>query len=180
MGDPFWHVIEQKRLHVDPAVRALHAGLGQRRFVGRADITRGTHPIIRLALWASGLPAQGRDVPLVLTIDAHECHSDWVRDFDGKKTVSRLWFDEGRVAVTEKFGPFRMTLDLHAEKGQLILGVSRFSIWGIPVPGFLHPVSETREFENGAGEFVFDVSGHLPGLGLIIRYVGHLSPSTEL
>lgn len=176
MGDPFWHVVRQKDLQIAPVVLALHAGSGKRHLVGRADIKRGTHPIARLALWVCGFPPRGRDVPLILTVCSTQTHTDWVRDFNGHKTLSRLWFDADRLAVQEAFGPFRLRLDLHADHGQLLIKVAGVSFCGIPLPRWLHPISETREFENEAGKFAFDVSGHLRGFGLLIRYTGHLTP----
>ncbi|MEM7731307.1 MAG: DUF4166 domain-containing protein, partial [Pseudomonadota bacterium] len=62
---------------------------------------------------------------------------------------------------------------------QLHMEIAGFSFFGIPLPRWCHPISETREFEDDQGRFCFDVSGRMPVLGLIIRYVGYLTPVTE-
>ncbi len=175
-GDPFWQVIDAKALPVPGAVLALHKGAGQRQFEGRARIERGTHPIVRMGLWLSGFPPEGQDVLVTLTIRVGDETSEWVRDFGGHITRSRLWFETDRVEVGEQLGPFRLRLALSVEEDQLCMTVAGFSLWGIPLPRWCHPISETREFEDGKGRFCFDVSGRMPGLGLIIRYIGHLTP----
>lgn len=176
-GDPFWKVIEAQNLDVAPAVAALHKGIGERHFTGRATITRGKHPLVRFALWSSGFPPAGADVDVTLTLVATENCADWKRNFGGHITRSRLWFDARKLAVKEKLGPFVLTMDLQANEGQLFIGVAGFSAFGIPMPKWLHPVSTTRERQDEIGRFCFDVSGRMPGFGLIIRYEGHLEPT---
>lgn len=176
MGDPFWRVITGRGLDVPPAVMALHQGMGERRFEGRADVTRGSNPLVRVALWAAGFPPKGRDVPLVVTIQVQEHHAAWERDFDGHTLRSKLWYDARRGAVAEKLGPFRLIMEVHAEAGALRVDVAGFSFLGVPLPRWMHPISETREAEDSEGRFTFDVSGRMPGLGLIIRYKGYLRP----
>ncbi|MEO0371641.1 MAG: DUF4166 domain-containing protein [Pseudomonadota bacterium] len=175
-GDPFWQVIEAQDLPVPSAVLALHKGAGERRFEGRARVDRGTHPIVRIGLWASGFPPQSDDVPVMLTIRVGDHGAEWIRNFGGHITRSRLWFDAEKIAVKEKLGPFQLTLGLRVEKGQLRMKISGFSLWGLPLPRWCHPISQTREFEDSEGRFGFDVSGRMPGFGPIIRYVGHLAP----
>ncbi len=50
---------------------------------------------------------------------------------------------------------------------------------GIPLPRFLLPVSDAREYEAD-GRFRFDVALDAPfNLGLIVRYQGQLLPDAE-
>ncbi|MEM7731979.1 MAG: DUF4166 domain-containing protein, partial [Pseudomonadota bacterium] len=161
-GDPFWQVIDAKALPVPDAVLSLHEGAGERRFAGRARIERGKNPIVRLGLWLSGFPPEGQDVPVTLSIRVGDETSEWVRDFGGHITRSRLWYEANREAVGERIGPFRLRLALSVEENQLHMEIAGFSFFGIPLPRWCHPISETREFEDDQGRFCFDVSGRMP------------------
>ena len=175
-GDPFWHVIHQQRLDVPAVVLALHAGEGTRNYSGFADITRGESLLARLTLWLTGFPPAGRQVPTRLTISTWEGNSEWLRDFGGHSTLSRLSLAPAGEQVIERFGPVRLELSLRAAEGQLYFSVTGLRVFGVTIPRPLLPVSDTRETAGEDGCFQFDVSAHAPFMGLLIHYRGILRP----
>ena len=176
-GDPFWHVIETRRLEVPEAVLALHAGSGVKRYAGKCDITRGRGLLARLAMWCAGFPPAGLHVPTVVTITTDESGSTWQRDFGGHVTVSRLSCKSSKDQVFERFGPLRLTLDLDAAAGRLLIAITALHLFGVPLPKMLVPISETTEHTEPDGAFRFDVSARAPGIGFLIRYTGVLRPA---
>lgn len=70
-------------------------------------------------------------------------------------------------------------LDLQVQDGFMSLSVRRGWFFNIPLPRFLLPESDSREFVQD-GVFHFDVSIIAPlGGGLIVRYQGQLKPDSE-
>lgn len=130
---------------------------------------------MRLGLWLAGMPPSG-EVPVRVRVTAGAEGAVWRRDFGGHVTVSRLRYDRPSGQVEERFGPVRLGLSVAAEGGALLVGVAGMSVLGVPMPKGLRPVSETREFEDGAGRFCFDVAARIPWLGPVIRYQGWLAP----
>lgn len=65
------------------------------------------------------------------------------------------------------------------KNGSMHLPVKRGWFLGIPLPRFLLPVSNSREYAYD-GMFHFDVALSAPlGGGLIVRYRGKLTPDAE-
>lgn len=89
--------------------------------------------------------------------------------------LSRPADGEGGI-VTERFGPLNFRLTLSVGEQGLEMPVRRAYFLGIPLPGFLTPRSQTREFVDAQGRYSFDVAISLPGIGLIVRYRGWLMP----
>ena len=172
-GDPFWHAIRAQGLEMPPVVDGFHAGQGEKRYCGQASITRGRNPLVRLALWLAGMPRAGADVPVRMRLVIGPEGADWVRDFGGHTTRSRLSLTRDGHVV-ERFGPFRIAMAVRAERGGLRMDIAGMRAFGVPVPGALRPVSQTREYVGEDGRFRFDVGAAVPGLGPVIRYAGWL------
>ncbi|WP_371227506.1 DUF4166 domain-containing protein [Roseovarius sp. 2305UL8-3] len=175
-GDPFWHAITAGQLDVAAGVVAFHEGLGTKHYAGECDIVRDRNPLVRALLRMAGLPADGHRVPVRLTLITTPDGAEWQRDFGGHVTRSSMRWSASTHCVSERFGPFAVDMRFEAENGGLLVHIARLRCLGLPVPGLLRPRSETRETMDAAGRFCFDVSAHLPLLGLLIRYSGHLSP----
>ena len=171
-GDPFWRAIEAGGLNVPEGVAAFHRGLGVRRYAGQCEITRGRGVLVRLGLGLAGFPPAGSGVPVRLMLDVRDDGAVWVRDFGGHVTRSRLSWDVRRGRVMERFGPFRVAMVPELEGDVLHMRIAGLSVLGVPVPRWLVPASETREFVDEAGRFRFEVAARVPVLGLLIRYAG--------
>ena len=159
----------------DP-VRSLHLVHSERRYRGRAEVTRGRGLLARLAAWFFGFPKAGRDVPLTLTKTRVGDGEIWQRDFDGR--VFRSFCSPGSAPgrYKERFWWFTYEQDLPIQEGAMFLPVRRGWFLGLPLPRFLLPTSESKEYAIG-DVFHFDVALGAPlGGGLIVRYRGSLAP----
>ncbi len=159
-----------------PAVRALHGGLGLRRFAGRADIDGPEGRLAWLMARLAGFPPPGRDVPVTVTIDAEEGREVWVRDFAGHRFRSILTLRRG--ALWERFGPAAFRLALEVRGGALAYPVPEARAFGlVPLPRLLVPVSDTAETAGADGRFRFHVRIALRSGARIAQYRGWLGPA---
>lgn len=159
-----------------PQVRALHSVQDLGSFSGQAAITRGTSLVARAAVWFFKFPKESPNAKVTITKTRVGDQEIWERDFDGKIFRSYCAPAPSAYRYRERFGPFNFEQDLPVEDGSLYLPVRRGWFLGIPLPGFLLPRSESREYVED-GLFHFDVSLGAPlGGGLIVRYRGALTP----
>jgi Domain of unknown function (DUF4166) len=76
--------------------------------------------------------------------------------------------------VWERFGPLSVEIVLRPDDHGLEYPVRRGRAFGMPLPRFVMPTSETRESVDETGVVRFDVSVSLPRGGLVVRYAGSL------
>lgn len=157
------------------AIRAMHDGSGVWTAQGRADIERGRGPLAPVAAWINGFPPPGRDLPITVRFEAKDGRETWTRDFAGRKFSSVQYEGRGRGAglVWERFGPIAFGIAMLVEDGRMRLDVRQWSLFGIPLPGFLRPRGNTFESAED-GRFHFHVEIGFPWTGLIVRYRGWL------
>ncbi|WP_417481166.1 DUF4166 domain-containing protein [Maricaulis sp.] len=162
-----------------PVTRALHAPDPVALFEGRADISRGSHPLARLAAGLLRLPQAGIGVPARIMVSRA-----------GEGELLERWYQGRRFATVqgeragllhERFGPLRLGFRLTASPEGIDFHQQRVALWFIPLPSWLAPRVQARErFEpgvNGAEDaHLFDVRLTLPGIGLVIAYRGRLLP----
>jgi len=158
-------------------VRDLHTVYDKRRWVGEARVTRGTSFLGNLMCRIIGFPPQADRTPVSVTIERRGHTEIWQRDFGGKLFRSTLSLHDGQQAghILERFGPLRFAIDLANGDGQLAFPVGKGTFLGVPLPGWLVPISQAREYEQ-EGRFHFDVRISMPGLGPLVRYQGGLDP----
>ncbi|WP_298847230.1 DUF4166 domain-containing protein [uncultured Ruegeria sp.] len=173
ISDPFLQTLSELE-DLPPSIRALHSTEGH--YVGRCDIERGTGVLVALVTRLAGFPFGGTDVAVSVQIRAEDQVWHWERDFAGHKTRSLLVYDEKRKCVRETFGAISIWLQPNWQNSALYIKILRLTIFGIPVPFFARPRSKTIEWQDAQGRFRFDVSAEAPGLGLLIRYQGWLTP----
>lgn len=147
--DPYLRVLRACDLTVAPEIEAFHDLAGPRRYVGQARVDRGRHPMARLICKLAGYPGAGGVVPVTVTLTPTDGGAIWTREFGNHITRSTLWTSPDERVVMERLG--------------------------LPVPRVLLPRGATFEYVRD-GRFHFDVSGELPGIGLMIRYQGALEP----
>lgn len=173
MTDPFLQALTDPSV-LPQSVRELHLSPGE--YVGECDIERGRGILVQLALKLGRFPPEGTYVPVRVVIQHQEEGHIWLRDFGGHKTTSELTFDAKTGDVHERFGPLSIWLRPAASKRGLEVHILRLTVFGVPLPRFLLPQSSTREWQDELGRFRFDVAASMPGLGLLIRYHGWLTP----
>jgi hypothetical protein len=132
--------------------------------------------LIAMALRLGRFPKGAEDIPVQIQIDRDGDEWQWVRDFDGHSTRSRLTFDHGAACVREQMGGLSIWLQPEICDGRLQIYIRRLYVMGLRCPSFLLPRSSTVEWQNKTGHFCFDVSADMPMLGLLIRYRGWLAP----
>ncbi|MXO90460.1 DUF4166 domain-containing protein [Pontixanthobacter aquaemixtae] len=162
-----------------PKVKQLHDSSELRSWSGAADITRGTGVLSRIAAAIFGFPAAGSNVPVTVTFAPEKNGERWTRNFGGRKfhSVQSQGSEEGAGLLTERFGPVSATMALVVSDGRLLLVPKKWSLLGVPMPGFLMPGGDSFESERD-GFFRFDVEIAAPFVGLIVTYKGALSPDT--
>lgn len=160
-------------------VQILHSVQDVESFSGTAQVIRGTTWIARLAGWFFGFPHTADEIPLTITKTRTQTGETWERNFGGRVFRSYLTPAPDLYRYRERFWLFNYEQDLPVLDGCMRLPVRRGWFLGIPLPRFLLPASDSREYSVD-GVFHFDVSLIAPlGGGLIVRYRGKVTPDRE-
>lgn len=163
--------------HLPEPLRALHDLQGQSLYEGRAEVTRGPNPLARLIAGLLGLPEEGQDVPVTVEFRRDGIGEIWTRNFGNRRFATQLRpvpnTDGGKLS--ERFGPFALTMDLVPRSDGLELVPLHFTAFGLPIPRWLAIRSTAREVVR-AGRYGFDVTIDLPVLGRLVGYRGWLEP----
>jgi len=160
-----------------PRLQELHGSDTARRWTGRAEVRRGGGILARLLGVLIGFPKAASDVPVTVSFSLENGVERWTRNFDGKlfSSVQSCGTEKDEHLVVERFGIASIALALVVEDNRLFLVPRRWSVLGIPMPGFLLPRGTSFETEEN-GEFRFDVEISAPLVGLIVAYKGVLQP----
>jgi saccharopine dehydrogenase-like NADP-dependent oxidoreductase len=160
-------------------VQALHSVQDVESFSGTAKVTRGTTLMARVAAWFFGFPHATDQIALTITKTRTQTGETWERNFGGRVFRSYLTPAPDLYRYRERFWLLNYEQDLPVQNGCMHLPVRRGWFLGIPLPRFVLPISDSREYsENGV--FKFDVSLIAPlGGGLIVRYRGQVKPDRE-
>lgn len=158
------------------AVRATHQTAGITRWTGRASVTRGTDLWSRLLATLFRFPPASEDTPVEVTKTVTAKGETWSRRFGARSF--RSYLAATPHGMTERFGPFTFRLRLSVRNGALHYPVTAGRLGPVPMPRWLLPSSDAREYEEN-GRFRFDVRLLAPLTGaLMVHYRGHLDPAT--
>ena len=154
-------------------IRTMHDGAASAR--GRASVERGSSVLARLAAFVIGFPKTAADTPIGVRFEAYDNAETWTRTFGDQSFSSRQFAGRGRSdgLLCERFGPLTFAMALVPENGRLSLVLRRWSAFGVPLPMWLCPRSNSYE-ETESGRFRFHVEIGHPFTGLIVRYKGWL------
>ncbi|MBN8630371.1 MAG: DUF4166 domain-containing protein [Rhodobacterales bacterium] len=156
------------------AVRATHLTAGLSRWQGRASVTRGTGLWSRFLATLFRFPPATDDTEVEVTKTATSDGETWTRRFGTRRFRSHL--AETPRGMTERFGPFTFLLGLAVRDSALHYPVAGGRLGPIPLPRWMLPRSETREYAED-GRFHFDVRLFAPVTGeLMVHYRGQLEP----
>ncbi|HEY1637550.1 MAG TPA: DUF4166 domain-containing protein, partial [Rhizomicrobium sp.] len=160
------------------AIRQMHDGSAMRAVRGRASVERGASALAQLAAAIMGFPKATADTSVSVQFTAASGEETWARTFGEESFSSIQYAGRGRSEglLCERFGPLTFAMALVAKNGRLSLVLRRWSAFGIPLPMWLCPRSNSWE-ETEAGRFRFHVEIGHPLTGLIVRYKGWLEPT---
>ncbi|KQT59702.1 hypothetical protein ASG52_20155 [Methylobacterium sp. Leaf456] len=178
-GGTLYRAILGSALDALPApVRALHDGIGTRRFTGSASVRRGNGLLARLLCALFRFPDTASDVAVSVTFAQEPGGERWTRTIGRATVVSFQSAGTGRdrALLIERFGLAAFALALIPDGDRLRFVPRRWSILKIPMPGFLLPVGESFETERD-GRFAFDITVSVPLVGLVVAYRGTLAPA---
>lgn len=174
----FAHALGPSFSQLPPALQDLHAVIDVRHWRGKASVIRGTNLISRLVGWLVGFPPATPSTDVHVAMQRTARGETWTRRF-GRYTFRSYLAPAKHNAighVTERFGFLAFRIDLAASAQDLSFPVSKGTALGLPLPAFLLPASDTREYVDEAGRACFDVSVALPLIGKIVGYKGYLTP----
>jgi Domain of unknown function (DUF4166) len=155
---------------LDPSVRALHAG-SSGRWLGTATVHRGKHPLLRVAGFFARLPTAQRDVPTVVEIEAYQGREVWTRQF-GTSPAMRSTLRAKDKRLVEQMGLLTLRFRVLTQAGAMVWNMERIAFLGIGLPQQWFRVMAGAT--PVAGNYRFDVSVDIVGLGELIRYEGLL------
>jgi hypothetical protein len=158
-------------------LRNMHDIANSASAQGRASVERGRGMLARLAAFIVGFPKAVADTSVSVRFDASGDTETWFRRFGNDSFSSCQFAGRGRSEglLCERFGPLTFAMALLPANDRLLLVLRRWSAFGIPLPMWLCPRSDSYEAaENGRFRFHVEIGHPLPGL--IVRYVGWLEP----
>jgi hypothetical protein len=161
-----------------PAIRELHSVTSTASFAGRCSVVRGRNVLAWIIATVIGFPQAGQDQDIHVQLVVQGTGERWTRS-TGRRSFSstqRPGRGASKHLVREAFGPICIDMALVVEGCNLRYIARRWSAFGVPMPLFLGPRTNTVESVMN-GKFKFDVEIRLPLIGLVVRYVGVLSPS---
>jgi hypothetical protein len=161
-------------------IRNMHDVDGTISAQGRATVERGRSALARLAAFIIGFPKAAADTAVSVQFDTSGQGEIWTRSFGDDSFSSRQFVGRGHLEglLCERFGPLTFAMALVPENGRLSLVLRHWSAFGIPLPMWLCPRSDSYE-QTESGQFRFHVEIWHPFTGLIVRYRGWLEPHRQ-
>lgn len=170
--DPFYEAIAADADILPPAVRAFHTE-GPALWHGEITVERGASGWAKALCSVFGFPMNQTQTPFVLSVYQQKGRWYWIRLIGNDRLTSEVNFKKG--VLREKFGPVRVTLTLKPSAEGLHVGVKSAKMFGVPLPRWFVPVSDSMEGQDPEGRFTFDISASLPWPGALVRYHGFLA-----
>jgi hypothetical protein len=122
-----------------------------------------------------GFPKASDNLPVSVHFQVENGREHWTRKFGEEilSTTLRAGRDASERLLCERVGLFDFAQALVVDGDKLRLVLRRWTVFGIPLPSWLAPRSDSYETEQD-GKFRFHVEISHPLLGLIVRYRGWL------
>jgi hypothetical protein len=157
------------------AVRQMHTLPSGSLTDGRCTIERGPSMLSNWVASMFGFPKAADDLPVSVRFQTENSNERWTRKFGEETFSSTLRSGVGRSEhlLCERIGPFDFAQALVVVGDHLRFVLRRWTLFGIPLPLWLAPRSNSYETEQD-GRFQFHVEISHPLTGLIVRYRGWL------
>jgi len=176
----FARILQDRWERLAPQAQALHTVYDTEAFTGQAQVLRGHTLLGRLAARLTGFPPTTPATRVQVEKQRTPQGETWIRTFGTARFHSHCSAGTRPYTMRERFGPLVFEIDLPVEEGVMRLPVRRGWCLGLPIPRWLLPLSESREYVQD-GRFHFDVAISLPlSLGLITHYQGWLEPDVPI
>ena len=163
---------------LDEPVRRFHLCA---RGVGVFKVRRGEGRLARVVARLMGLPENGEEVPLLLSVEPHGGGERWRREFAGREFVTEQGEHSGLMA--ERTGPFELRFRLKSEGGSLLYASEgaalRVKSLRVRLPRLLAPRVEAWERADEGGDVRVFVRVTAPLVGPLIRYEGLVKTTEE-
>jgi hypothetical protein len=160
-----WHLLAAP-------IRAVH----ERRpatLVGRATVVRGWGWLPRLCGWLSQLPEEQHNGPVrVMLEQTHSGRERWTRYFGTAQPMHSSLRRAGNF-LDETIGVTTLRFKLSLEGGSIRWTAVAGRTLGLPWPRSWLKGIDAYESHRG-NRYYFNVRAALPGVGLIVHYVGEL------
>jgi hypothetical protein len=160
-----WHLLAAP-------IRAVH----ERRpvtLVGRATVVRGWGWLPRLFGWVSGLPEEQHNGPVKVVLEqTHGGRERWTRYFGTARPMHSTLRRAGDC-VRETIGVTTLKFKFSVEGGSIRWTAVAGRTLGLPWPKSWLKGIDGYESHH-ANRYYFNVRAALPGVGLIVHYVGEL------
>lgn len=160
-----WHLLAAP-------IRAVH----ERRpvtLIGRATVVRGWGLLPRLCGWMSGLPDEQHNGPVKVVLEqTHTGRERWTRYFGTTRPMQSTLRRTGDCVV-ETIGITTLRFRLSLEGGSIRWTAVAGHTLGVPWPRSWLKGIDGYESHRG-NRYYFNVRASLPGVGLIVHYVGEL------
>ena len=154
-----------------PAVQRFHRLAGRHVLHGVVQTDAPANALAALIARGLGSPLRAASGTIRFELEAGPCFETWTRHFPGRTMSSRLRFEAGQLV--ERLGVARLAFTLDEFDGRLVMRLASLRFAFIPCPAWLRPriVAE----ETGVGDSLhFRVEAHVPGVGRVVGYRGHL------
>ena len=161
---------------LDEPVQRFHRLSGPHELHGHVTTCPPENWLARALCTALGTPQESGEGPIRLELRAEPRQEVWIRHFPSRRMASCLRLENG--AVVERLGAARLTFDLQAHGGKLVMRLKRMHFLGFPCPAWLMPQVVAEE-TGDAGRFHFNVEVHVPFIGRVAKYAGHLALEPE-
>ncbi len=168
----FERVVGPRFTDLPDAVRSLHRVDDLILCEGRCRVERGRGVLARLVASLFSLPSECTDRRIQVTKRREGDREWWIRTIGSTRFASTIRAS-GTRRIVEKIGVVEIQFGIEADATGLdwqMLGARAF---GIPLPRWLRPRMAARESDD-RGQFHFEVSAAMPGIGLVVAYSGTL------
>lgn len=163
-------------------LQEFHSLGGPKHWRGKSSISGGHGLLAKFVRALFGFPAPTDEiaVDVKVTYGSNEgiAYERWRRVF-GDKPFHSVLSHRANGKFIEQFGILQFEIGIDASERGIVMPVIGWNIGPIPLPLFLAPKSETREYQDDHGRFCFDVKVSLPVVGPLMHYQGWLIPVTN-
>jgi len=158
------------------AVRQMHSLSSERLSAGRCTIERGPSLLSNWVASLFGFPKAADDLPVSVCFQGENGNERWTRQFGEEifSSILRQGLGRSEHLLCERIGLFDFAQALVVVADRLQFVLRRWTMFGIPLPLWLAPRSNSYETEQD-GRFRFHVEISHPLTGLIVRYRGWLA-----